>query len=256
MSATSSSYFLHFPKAALHSFTAFTIAVLFLLMSQDLIKSRFSSTIPARSCQQEQASSALAFSQLFVHFLRSVIAALQSAIWVAFGVGRLERWQASWILSSHSSSVLDRLTICFTPELSGEEEPAHTGAEIFPPAASIRRRNAGIKTPFLLPFLLPIPDFVEILFSWSSKLATFPFNSFNALMALALQENGRHDVDVVFFAVFAPFRRFLSLRPFFPFLFLWVRFFPFFCFFFLWVRFFPFFCFFFLWVRFFPLPFF
>jgi len=65
MSPTASSYFLHFPKAALQLLTAVTIAVLLLLMSQVLTIAMAAVTL-ALGDQQEQAADPLKSWQVSV----------------------------------------------------------------------------------------------------------------------------------------------------------------------------------------------
>merc|ERR1719264_1519636 len=212
MSPTSSSYFLHFPKVALQLLRAFFMASLFSLWSHFVITAMAAVTL-ALGVQQSQAADPSNAMQVSVWVLKISIAALHSEISVAFGAGRLLWSHTAWMSASHFFRVIERLSIWAAPvEL---ELPEQTGAEMFPPAASARRRSVGLKSSCLALFFPPLSFLVEILLSCFSKLATLFLSMFMALTAMSTHVVERQ-VEFLAFAAFILFSWFfLFLSSFF-----------------------------------------
>ena len=94
-SLTSSSYFLHVPKALLQDFTADVWLSLSSLRLQAL-SSAITFEVASSASQQSQAELALFCDvQFFVKFLKCSMAATQALSSVALGAGWLDSWQAS-----------------------------------------------------------------------------------------------------------------------------------------------------------------
>jgi len=160
MVPTSSSYFLHLPKAARQIF----IEAAKVLAESDILQVLMVfAAVDRVSLAQQVHAVALDFLRHSVSLVvNEVIAVLQVEISVRLGWGRLPASQAALIAVLQFNSVLVRFCICLAPALV--ELPAQERLDRLPPPASCSLLSTGLNT-FFLPLFLP-----PVLFCFSIRL--------------------------------------------------------------------------------------
>jgi len=170
---TSSSYFLHFPKALVQFFKA--LANFFALEDKSHFLTVLAVLAMVASAQQVQAADPVFLRHSPVLLLNVEIAVLQVFTSVILGRGRLEGSQLFLISSSHLSRVSVRLVSWAAPLFF---LPLHVRLDELPPPFSLILRITGPKRPFFPDLLPPVLFCFVIRASCFSKLATLSFSIF------------------------------------------------------------------------------
>jgi len=170
---TSSSYFLHLPKAFVQFFKA--LANFFALEDKSQVLTVLAVLAMVASAQQVQAADPVFLRHSPVLLLNVEIAVLQVFTSVILGRGRLEGSQLFLISSSHLSRVSVRLVSWAAPSFF---LPLHVRLDELPPPFSLILRITGPKRPFFPDLLPPVLFCFVIRASCFSKLATLSFSIF------------------------------------------------------------------------------